>query len=79
MQFLADVLKKTSTSMFPTMFEKTQNIMLTMHISDVFLTIRKKQKILHIFYKYQLQSFQSSLDHQSSNMRGQVVPTAQSL
>ena len=35
---LADVFDKTSTSMFWTMFEKTQNIMLTMHISDVFQT-----------------------------------------
>ena len=33
--------KKTLTSMFLTMFEKTQNIMLTMHISDVFQTIKK--------------------------------------
>jgi len=45
MRFLADVLKKTSTSMFLTMFEKTQNIMLTMHISDVFQTIKNLPKI----------------------------------
>jgi len=31
--------------MFLTMFEKTQNIMLTMHISDVFQTIKKYRKI----------------------------------
>ena len=37
MRFLADVFDKTSTSMF----EKIQNIMLTMHISDVFQTINK--------------------------------------
>ena len=41
MRFLADVFDKTSTSMFWTMFEKIQNIMLTMHISDVFQTINK--------------------------------------
>ena len=39
MRFLADVFDKKSTSMFCTMFEKIQNIMLTMHISDVFQTI----------------------------------------
>ena len=39
MQFLADVFDKTSTLMFWTMFDKIQNIMLTMHISDVFQTI----------------------------------------
>ena len=36
MSFLGDVLKKTSTSMFLTMFEKSWNIVLAMHISDVF-------------------------------------------
>ena len=36
MRFLANVFDKTSASMFWTMFEKIQNIMLTMHISDVF-------------------------------------------
>ena len=41
MQFLADVFDKTSTSMFWMMSEKIQNIMLTMHISDVFQTINK--------------------------------------
>ena len=41
MRFLADVFEKTSTSMFWTMFEKIQNIMLTMHISDVFQTINQ--------------------------------------
>ena len=41
MQFLVNVFDKTSTSMFWTMFEKIQNIMLTMHISDVFQTINK--------------------------------------
>ena len=39
MRFLADVFDKTSTSMFWTMFEKIQNIMLTMHISNFFQTI----------------------------------------
>ena len=43
MQFLADVFDKTSTSMFWTMFEKIQNIMLTMHISNVLQTINKIQ------------------------------------
>ena len=37
MQFLGDVLKKTSTAMFFTMFEKNWNIVLKMHISDVFV------------------------------------------
>ena len=41
MRFLADVFDKTSTSMFWAMFEKIQNIMLKMHISDVFQTIKK--------------------------------------
>ena len=41
MRFLDDVFEKTSTSMFSAMFRKTQNIMLTMHISDVFQTIKK--------------------------------------
>ena len=41
MQFLADVFDKTSTSMFWTMFEKIQNIVLTMHISDVYQTINQ--------------------------------------
>ena len=42
--------------MFLTMFEKTQNIMLTMHISDVFQTIEKMPKNFIIFFKYKLQS-----------------------
>ena len=41
MRFLAGFLDKKLTSMFWTMFEKIQNIMLTMHISDVFQTINK--------------------------------------
>ena len=41
MRFLDDVFEKTSTSMFLAMFGKTQNIMLTMHISDVFQMIKK--------------------------------------
>ena len=41
MRFLADGFEKTSTSMFWTMFEKIQNIMLMMQISDVFQTIDK--------------------------------------
>ena len=36
MRFLGDVLKNTLTSMFLTMYEKICNIVLTMHISDVF-------------------------------------------
>ena len=35
--------------MFLTMFEKIQNIMLTMHINDVFQTIKKHRKISYIF------------------------------
>ena len=56
MRFLADVLDKTSISMFLTMFVKTQNIMLTMHINDVFQTIKKYQKNVYVFFKYELQS-----------------------
>ena len=44
MRFLDDVFEKTSTSMFLAMFGKTQNIMLTMHISDAFQTIKKMLK-----------------------------------
>ena len=32
------------------MFEKTQNIMLTMHISDVFQTIKNIPKIFNTFF-----------------------------
>ena len=35
--------------MFLTMFEKNQNIMLTMHINDVFQTVKKYQKISYVF------------------------------
>ena len=56
MQFLADVFNKTSTSMFLTMFEKTQNLLLTMHISDVFQTIKNKLKNSIRFFKPELQS-----------------------
>ena len=42
--------------MFLTMFEKTQNIMLTMHINDVFQTIKKIPKNFITFFKYKLQS-----------------------
>jgi len=38
------------------MLEKTPNIMLTMHIRDVFQTIKKIPKKLIIFFKYKLQS-----------------------
>ena len=41
MRFFADVFDKTSTSMFQTMLENFQNIMLTMHISVVFQTINQ--------------------------------------
>ena len=37
MRFLGDVLKNTLTSMFLTMYEKICNIVLMMHISDVFV------------------------------------------
>ena len=37
--------------MFLTMFEKNQNIMLTMHINDVFQTIKKIPKnFIHFFH-----------------------------
>ena len=49
MRFLADVFDKTSTSMFWTMFENIQNIMLTMHISDVFQTINQIPEKFTIF------------------------------
>ena len=52
----ARFLDKTSTSMFLTMFDKTQNIMLTMHISDVFQTIKKIPKNFPIFFNFELQS-----------------------
>jgi len=42
--------------MFLTMFEKNQNIMLTMHINDVFQTIKKRPKNFIHFFKYELQS-----------------------
>ena len=51
MRFLADVFDKTSTSIFWTMFEKIQNIMLTMHISDVFQTINQIPEKNHKFFK----------------------------
>ena len=56
MRFLADVFEKTSTSMFWTMFEKIQNIMLTMHISDVFQTIDKIPEHFTIFFKCEKES-----------------------
>ena len=55
MRFLDDVFEKTSTSMFSAMFRKTQNIMLTMHISDVFQTIEEKNTgKYHKFLNYKL-------------------------
>ena len=45
MRFLGDVLKKTLTSMFLTMFETSWNIVLTMHISDVFVENFKRIEI----------------------------------
>ena len=49
--------------MFLTMFEKTQNIMLTMHINDVFQTIKKYRKISYIFsntnYRVNIQNLNS--------------------
>ena len=43
--------------MFLTMFEeKNQKIMLTMHIGDVFQTIKKILKNFIHFFKYELQS-----------------------
>ena len=55
MQFLAAVLDNTSTAMYLTMFVKTQNIMLTMRISDVFQTIGKILENLTFFF-FQLQN-----------------------
>ena len=54
MRFLVDVFEKTLTSMFWTMFEKIQNIMLTMHINDVFKTIRKNTRKFHKFFQLQI-------------------------
>ena len=49
--------------MFLTMFEKTQNIMLTMHINDVFQTIKKYRKISYGFsntnYRVNIQNLNS--------------------
>ena len=49
--------------MFLTMFEKTQNIMLTMHINDVFQTIKKYRKISYVFsntnYRVNIQNLNS--------------------
>ena len=49
--------------MFLTMFEKTQNIMLTMHINDVFRTIEKYRKISYVFsntnYRVNIQNLNS--------------------
>ena len=53
MRFFADVLDKTLISMFLTMFVKTQNIMLTMRISDVFQTIGKIVENLTFFFQLQ--------------------------
>ena len=53
MQFLAAVLDNTSTAMYLTMFVKTQNIMLTMRISDVFQTIGKILENLTFFFQLQ--------------------------
>jgi len=36
--------------MFLTMFKKTQNIMLTMHIEDVFLTNKKNTEKFQMFF-----------------------------
>ena len=41
--------------MFLTMFEKIQNIMLTMHINDVFQTIKEIPKNFIRLFKYELQ------------------------
>ena len=40
--------------MFLTMFEKPQNIMLTMHINDVFPTIKKNTEQFHTFFQIQI-------------------------
>ena len=49
--------------MFWTMFEKIQNIMLTMHINDVFQTIKKYRKISYVFsntnYRVNIQNLNS--------------------
>ena len=49
--------------MFLTMFEKIQNIMLTMHINDVFQTIKKYRKISYVFsntnYRVNIQNLNS--------------------
>ena len=56
MRFSADVFDKTSTSMFLTMFEKIQKIVLTMHISDVFRTIDQIPENFKNFFKHEKES-----------------------
>jgi len=49
--------------MFLTMFEKIQNIMLTMHINDVYQMIKKYRKISYVFsntnYRVNIQNLNS--------------------
>ena len=52
----ADVFDKTLTSMFLTMFEKYHNILLTMHIGDVFQAIKKTY-----FFKCEIEDYLSKL------------------
>ena len=47
-------LKKELTSMFLTMFEEIQNIMLTMHINNVFQTIKTIPKNFIHFFQIQI-------------------------
>ena len=42
--------------------KKNQNIMLTMHINDVFQTIKKRPKIFIHFFKYEWQSWHSKFE-----------------
>ena len=56
MQFSADVFDKTSTSMFLTIFEKIQKIVLTMQISDVFRTIDQIPENFKNFFKHEKES-----------------------
>ena len=55
MRFLADVKKNIDLDVFDDVW-KTQNIMLTMHINDLFQTIKKIPKNFIPFFKYKLQS-----------------------
>ena len=55
MQFVCDLKKNIDLDVFDDVW-KTQNIMLTMHINDVFQTIKKIPKNFIHFFKHEFQS-----------------------